>query len=177
MPTRLGRSRVAAFFLCALVPDLFVVSHHLLLLLLQEYLELGKRPLPFGDATPVGEDLNKWTIVILGPPNSPYADGTFRVKLRFPPQYPFKPPSVKFLTKIYHPNVTAAEGEVCPTLLSENWAPHLNIRYVMECLRTLLICPNSDDAMDENIGQQYRENRMEFDAMAIKWTKLHATAR
>jgi|TARA_B110000091_G_scaffold156943_1_gene167207 ubiquitin-conjugating enzyme E2 D/E len=138
-------------------------------------LELGKNPCPFGNATPVGEDLNKWNLVILGPPNSPYEDGTFRVKLRFPPQYPFKPPSVKFLTKIYHPNVTATEGEVCPTLLSENWAPHLNIRYVMECLRTLLLCPNEEDPMDENIGQQYRENRQEFNVMARKWTKLHAT--
>jgi ubiquitin-conjugating enzyme E2 D/E len=98
------------------------------------------------------------------------------VKLRFPQQYPFQPPSVKFLTKIYHPNVTAA-GEVCPTLLSENWAPHLNIRYVMECLRTLLICPNSEDAMEEKIGRQYRENRSEFNAMAKNWTDQHATPR
>jgi ubiquitin-conjugating enzyme E2 N len=138
-------------------------------------LDHQKNPTPFGNATPVGEDLNRWNIVILGPAFSPYAGGTFRIKLRFPEEYPFSPPSVKFLTKIYHPNVTAAEGEVCPDLLRENWKPHLNIRYVMECLRTLLICPNPDNALEENMGIQYKENRAEFDVMAQKWTKLHAS--
>ena len=107
----------------------------------QEYLDHEKNPTPFGNATPVGEDLNRWNIFIIGPALTPYAGGTFRIKLRFPEEYPFLPPTVKFLTKIYHPNVTAAEGEVCPDLLHENWKPHLNIRYVMEVLRTLLICP------------------------------------
>ena len=47
----------------------------------------------------------------------------------------------------------------------------------MECLRTLLICPNSEDAMEEKIGRQYRENRSEFNAMAKNWTDQHATPR
>jgi ubiquitin-protein ligase len=143
--------------------------------LLLELLEHQKNPTPFGNATPVGEDLNKWTIVLVGPSSTPYSGGIFRVKVRFPEEYPFKPPTVKFLTKIYHPNVTASSGEVCPELLTENWKPHLNIRYIMECLRTLLICPNPTNPLDEQIGLHYIENRDEFNALAEKWTKMHAT--
>ena len=32
-----------------------------------------------------------------------------------------------------------------------------------------------DNALEENMGIQYKENRAEFDAMAQKWTKLHAS--
>lgn len=97
------------------------------------------------------------------------------MKLRFPEDYPFEPPSLKFLTKIYHPNVVPAEGIVCPTLLTENWAPHLNIRYIIQCLSNMLSLPNGKDVMDEAIGVQYNTNREEFNAHAARWTRKYAT--
>ena len=142
--------------------------------LLLECMDFRKNPTSFGDASPKDEDLMDWRIVINGPSNSPYDGGLFRVRVKFSAEYPFKPPSIKFLTKIYHPNVSTS-GEICKELLTENWKPHLNIRYIMEVLRTLLICPNPLAPVEANIGAQYRENRAEFDAMAQKWTKNHAT--
>ena len=122
-----------------------------------------------------GDDIYNWTATIMGPTATPYHGGVFYLNITFPQNYPFKPPKVHFVTKIYHPNVTASSGEVCPELLTENWKPHLNIRYIMECLRTLLICPNPTNPLDEQIGLHYIENRDEFNALAEKWTKMHAT--
>jgi len=63
-----------------------------------------------------------WT-VMLYPDREPYNKGAFRVSIDFPAEYPFKPPRVTFMTKIYHPNVDE-KGQVCLALITtENWKP------------------------------------------------------
>lgn len=42
-----------------------------------------------------------------GPPDSPYAGGTYEVDIKIPDKYPFKPPSMFLITKIWHPNVSS----------------------------------------------------------------------
>jgi ubiquitin-conjugating enzyme (huntingtin interacting protein 2) len=44
---------------------------------------------------------------IQGPPDTPYVGGTFKVDIQLPEEYPFKPPTMTFLTKIWHPNVSS----------------------------------------------------------------------
>lgn len=56
--------------------------------------------------------------------------GAFRVEIQFPPEFPFKPPRLMFLTKIYHPNVDP-EGLVClPIILPEKWKPATKVERV-----------------------------------------------
>lgn len=53
----------------------------------------------------------------------PYNKGAYKVKFEFPAEYPFKPPTVTFLTKIYHPNIDE-KGQVCLPIVSvEHWKP------------------------------------------------------
>ena len=55
--------------------------------------------------------------------NPPYNKGAFKVQIDFPAEYPFKPPKITFLTKIYHPNIDE-KGQVClPIISAENWKP------------------------------------------------------
>jgi ubiquitin-conjugating enzyme (huntingtin interacting protein 2) len=42
-----------------------------------------------------------------GPPDTPYAGGTFHIDIVIPDMYPFKSPAMKFETKIWHPNVSS----------------------------------------------------------------------
>ena len=58
------------------------------------------------------DDLSKWKAIIQGPPDTPYEDGTFEMMLTFDNDYPVKPPSVKFLTPMYHPNIYR-DGKIC----------------------------------------------------------------
>ena len=78
--------------------------------------EIAENPELLCTAGPVGDDLFVWQAKLTGPPDSPYAGGCFRVELRFPPNYPFSPPKVRFATHIFHPNVDT-KGSVCIDVL------------------------------------------------------------
>lgn len=56
------------------------------------------RPCRFPQAKPLEEDILTLHYVIEGPPDSPYAGGHYHGVLKFPPEYPMKPPSVLMLT-------------------------------------------------------------------------------
>jgi ubiquitin-protein ligase len=71
-------------------------------------------------AQPVGEDMFTWQATIMGPGDSPYQGGVFFLTIKFPTDYPFKPPKVQFNTKIYHPNINAAGG-ICLDILKDQW--------------------------------------------------------
>lgn len=53
------------------------------------------------------------------------------------------PPPGYFLTKIFHPNVSAS-GEICVNVLKRDWAPDLGLRHVLTVIRCLLIEPNAE---------------------------------
>lgn len=54
----------------------------------------------------VEDDLFRWDIRLSAPSDSAYDGGKFTLLLSLPQDYPFKPPSLRFMTPIYHPNVT-----------------------------------------------------------------------
>lgn len=45
------------------------------------------------------------TFTVQGPSETPYEGGVFQLAFAVPEQYPLQPPQVRFLTKIFHPNV------------------------------------------------------------------------
>ena len=50
---------------------------------------------------------------INGPEGTPYEGGVFDVDILIPKEYPFEPPKMKFMTKIWHPNVSSQTGAIC----------------------------------------------------------------
>ena len=61
-------------------------------------------------AGPIDDDIYHWEATVLAPHKSVYEGGIFRLDIIFPSEYPFKPPKVKFMTNIYHPNINSSGG-------------------------------------------------------------------
>ncbi|VDN37400.1 unnamed protein product, partial [Dibothriocephalus latus] len=88
--------------------------------------DIRRDPPALCTAGPVSDDLFHWQALILGPPDSPYAGGIFNLDIKFPKDYPFNPPKVKFITPIYHVNV-GTTGTICLDILQDKWSPALSI--------------------------------------------------
>uniref|UniRef100_A0AAV2J8F9 UBC core domain-containing protein n=1 Tax=Knipowitschia caucasica TaxID=637954 RepID=A0AAV2J8F9_KNICA len=76
------------------------------LLLKKQLAELNKNPVEGFSAGLIDEsDLYRWEVLIIGPPDTLYEGGVFKAHLTFPKDYPQRPPKMKFVTDIWHPNV------------------------------------------------------------------------
>ena len=119
------------------------------------------------------EDIFIWNATILGPYDTPYAGGIWKLKISLPSNYPFKPPVIKFKTKIYHPNINHS-GAICLDILNNNWSPALSISKVLLSICSLLNEPNPDDPLVPEIANEYNKNYETFVANAKQWTLLYA---
>lgn len=64
----------------------------------KEYKTIQSNPPPYITAKPNDENILEWHYVIEGPPLTPYEGGQYHGMLRFPLDYPFKPPSISMVT-------------------------------------------------------------------------------
>ena len=94
---------------------------------------------------------------------------------QFPAEYPFKAPRVKFVTRVYHPNVRRDTGEICADVIAANWGPTLNVLYVLNTLRQMLREPETSSPLEPEIARQYTEDREAYDTAAREWTEQYAT--
>lgn len=118
------------------------------------------------------EDYSKFSILLRGPPDTPYAGGKFRLCVSIPNDYPFKPPSILFDTKIYHPNIY--NKEICIDILDKNWSPAYTLTGLLNGISSLLDHPNPNDPLDTDVGNTYKNNPSDFKKKAIEYTKKYA---
>ncbi|KAF8641996.1 hypothetical protein HU200_014207 [Digitaria exilis] len=115
-----------------------------------------------------------FNVMILGPSQSPYEGGVFKLELFLPEEYPMAPPKVRFLTKIYHPNIDKL-GRICLDILKDKWSPALQIRTVLLSIQALLSAPNPDDPLADNVAKHWKSNETEAVETAKEWTRVYAS--
>lgn len=139
----------------------------------KELEEIRNDPPSNCSAGPINDDIYNWEATIIGPSDSPYSGGIFRLKLQFCDDFPFKPPKVKFVTKILHPNIDCY-GNICLDILNKNWSPVLNVTKLLLSISSLLTDPNPDDPLDAEVAYIYKNNNEQFVKMARNYTLKHA---
>jgi ubiquitin-protein ligase len=63
--------------------------------------------------------------------------------MHFEEQYPNKPPSVKFISQMFHPNVYAT-GELCLDILQNRWSPTYDVAAILTSIQRSV----EDEALD-----------------------------
>lgn len=139
----------------------------------KELEEIKTEPPSNCSAGPIGEELTKWEASIIGPYDSPYAGGVFKLSIDFTDKYPFKPPKVKFITRIYHPNINSY-GSICLDILNVNWSPALTVTKLLLSISSLLNDPNPKDPLVKSIADMYEKNRNEYNKKAREFTLRYA---
>ncbi|KAG6458539.1 ubiquitin-conjugating enzyme E2-22 kDa isoform X2 [Manduca sexta] len=143
----------------------------------REFKEIMKSEEVAGGAIRLQLVNDNWTELkgeIAGPSDTPYEGGTFVLEIKVPETYPFNPPKIRFVTKIWHPNVSSVTGAICLDILKDQWAAALTLRTVLLSLQALLSAAEPNDPQDAVVAKQFRENPHLFNLTARHWTNVYA---
>ena len=117
---------------------------------------------------------------VRGPPDTPFADGIYKIAITIPDTFPFDPPQAKFATKIWHPNVSSATGLICLDILKNGeggrWTPSMSLRSVLVSIIALLNSPEPNDPQDAVVASQMLNRNDIYKATARTWAQEYANA-
>ncbi|XP_061587146.1 uncharacterized protein LOC133451985 [Cololabis saira] len=141
--------------------------------ILEELKSLHCDPHPFFRVFPSESDFTFWKIVMQGPPETPYEKGVFELYCQFGPDYPVKPPLLRFVTRVYHCNVNNV-GRICHNIFDRNYNAHITMKEIFDAVYGLLIIPEPEDPLDSVLAEEFMTNRDEYEQEAKKQTGEHA---
>ena len=121
------------------------------------------------------DDLFKWNVLFEGPEDTLYEGGYFKARLQFPEDYPNSPPTMTFLSKMWHPNIYP-DGKVCISILhapghdemnmqekpEEKWRPILGVESVLMSVISMLNDPNIESPANLDASVQFRDDRSAY---------------
>ncbi|VWU48327.1 ubiquitin-conjugating enzyme, putative [Hepatocystis sp. ex Piliocolobus tephrosceles] len=94
------------------------------------------------EASPFANNIMCCHAIIRGPEDTIWECGIFHLIIDFSEEYPVSPPKVKFISKIFHPNVYA-DGNICLDILQNQWSPIYDITSLLTSIQSLLNDPNT----------------------------------
>jgi len=145
------------------------------LLLKKQLGELKKNPVEgFSAGLIDDDDIFRWEVLIIGPPDTLYEGGFFKCQLTFPRDYPLKPPDLKVISDIWHPNIEK-NGKVCISILhepgddkygyekaNERWLPIHTVETILISVISMLADPNDESPANVDAAKEWREAYPDF---------------
>jgi len=118
------------------------------------------------------DNIFDWTVYIVGPPATEYERGIFKTQINFPPDYPMSPPTMRFLSEFWHPNVYT-DGKVCISILhtpdpmnpdehGQNWTPAQSSYTIIVSVISMLSDPNFSSPANVDASVELRKNPEEY---------------
>ena len=130
------------------------------------------------DLSCINDDMLAWQAKIKGPEDSPFATGTFVVRIQVPREYPLVAPTASFSTKVFHPNVHFSSGEICLDILKTDWTPAWTLMGVCRAIQTLLAHPEASSPLNCDAGNLLRNaDTAAYNALAKYYAVEHAGAK
>jgi len=119
-------------------------------------------------------DFFEWKVFLEGPNDSPYEGGIFQARLKFPADFPMSPPTFRFVSEMWHPNVYT-NGYLCISILHppgedalsgesafERWLPIQSVETILLSVVSLLGDPNPSSPANVDAGVEWRNNRAAY---------------
>ncbi|POW02520.1 hypothetical protein PSTT_11726 [Puccinia striiformis] len=161
--------------------DIDIMASNLPKRIIKETERLVSDAPPGISAVPHDDNLRYFDVGLQGPEGSAFQGGLFKLELFLPEDYPMSPPKVRFLTKIYHPNIDKL-GRICLDILKgwshrytlDRWSPALQIRTVLLSIQALLSSPNPDDPLANDVAQHYKSDEAGAIELSREWTTKYA---
>ncbi|KAI8867269.1 ubiquitin-conjugating enzyme [Ramicandelaber brevisporus] len=141
---------------------------------LQEYRRSAPPELP--QLEPLkDDDLLEWRATIAGPSDTPFEGGKFKLLISIPPTYPLKPPTMRFVTPVCHPNVNFHTGEICLDILKGSWTPAWTLKSTCLALIVLLANPAPDSPLNCDAANILRcGDYLAYDSLVKMYVQLYA---
>lgn len=130
--------------------------------LMRDFKRLQEDPPTGVSGAPSENNIMLWNAVIFGPVGTPFEDGTFKLLIEFSEEYPNKPPTVRFVSRMFHPNVYA-DGSICLDILQNRWSPTYDVSSILTSIQSLLDEPNPNSPANSQAAQLYQENKREYE--------------
>ncbi|CAF0901473.1 unnamed protein product [Rotaria sordida] len=144
-------------------------QHGSLKILKNEFSDLIKDPPEGFIVEPDQKDFFIWHVGIFGAPDTLFSGGYYKAILKFPYDYPYRPPTLKFLSDIWHPNVYP-DGNICISILHEpgddersgekaceRWSVAQNVRSILLSIISMLNEPNTSSPANIDASIEYRK--------------------
>lgn len=141
----------------------------------REYQKLLKEPTDEFVALPNPENILEWHFLIDGPEGTPYQGGTYHGKLKFPDQYPHKPPSIMMVTPsgrfIPETRLCLSYSDFHP----ETWNPMWNVSTILTGLISFMTSNEESVGTvvtSDSVKRVYAKASMEFNLKNATFRKF-----
>ncbi|KAL6178101.1 hypothetical protein ACLB2K_049620 [Fragaria x ananassa] len=129
--------------------------------LMRDFKRLQQDPPAGISGAPQDNNITLWNAVIFGPDDTPWDGGTFKLTLQFTEDYPNKPPTVRFVSRMFHPNIYA-DGSICLDILQNQWSPIYDVAAILTSIQSLLCDPNPNSPANSEAARMFSENKREY---------------
>ncbi|KAH0687011.1 hypothetical protein KY284_017564 [Solanum tuberosum] len=129
--------------------------------LMRDFKRLQQDPPAGISGAPYDNNIMLWNAVIFGPDDTPWDGGTFKLTLQFSEDYPNKPPTVRFVSRMFHPNIYA-DGSICLDILQNQWSPIYDVAAILTSIQSLLCDPNPNSPANSEAARMFSENKREY---------------
>lgn len=101
----------------------------------------------------------------------------FIIDIKIPDEYPEYPPKMRFISKIWHPNISSEDGTIRLDILEneKKWSSSFTLCKILLKILKMLADPDPFHPLDEMIAKQYRKNSEVFKITAEEWTQMYAS--